>query len=60
MFNDDLPKPKTTEFPRNLDKMSVEELKSYIADLQAEIIRAEQDMHKKEASKNAASSFFKL
>lgn len=59
MFDDDLPKPKTAEFPRNLENMSVSELEGYIAELNAEITKVEADITKKKASAEAASSFFK-
>ena len=59
MFEETLPKKKTSEFPRNLDNMSVDELKDYIADLTGEISRVEADMKKKKASADAAASMFK-
>ena len=59
MFDDDLPKPKTAEFPRNMTEMSVSELEDYIADLRAEIAKAEADIAKKKASADAAASVFK-
>lgn len=42
-----------------LDDFSVAELKDYIADLQAEITRAESDIQRKEQSAAAADSVFK-
>ena len=60
MFDEDLPQKKAGgEFPRNLDNMSVHELDEYIAALKAEIARVEQDIQKKRASQEAASSVFK-
>ncbi|MCB9982220.1 MAG: DUF1192 domain-containing protein [Rhodospirillales bacterium] len=59
MFDDDLPKPKTAEFPRNLENMSVSELEDYITELKAEISKAEGDITKKKASAEAADSIFK-
>lgn len=59
MFDEDLPKPKTQGFPRNLDTMSVDELEGYIADLKAEIARVEDDIKRKKQSQEAAASFFK-
>lgn len=59
MFDDDLPKPKTSEFPRNFDGMSVSELEEYVGELKEEIIKAEADIAKKKASADAASSVFK-
>lgn len=59
MFDEELPIKKTTEFPRNLDGLSVDELQDYIEDLKGEITRVESDIAKKKASADAASSFFK-
>ncbi len=59
MFDDDLPKPKTHEFPRKLVDMSIEELQEYIAELNLEIERARTDIEKKQASRDAADSVFK-
>ena len=59
MFDEELPKQKTTEFPRNLEGLSIGELKEYIDDLKAEIQNAENDIIKKKASQDAADSIFK-
>lgn len=59
MFDEELPKPKTAEFPRNLDNMSVSELEDYITDLKDEIEKVEADIAKKKASQDAAASVFK-
>ena len=59
MFDDEKPKPKTTEFPRKLVDMSIAELRTYIEALRAEIARCETDIVKKQASKDAAASVFK-
>ena len=59
MFDEDLPKPKTSEFPRNLENMSIGELKEYIVELKEEISKAELDISKKQASQDAAASVFK-
>ena len=59
MFDDDLPKPKTKEFPRNLESLSIGELNEYIDELKAEIQKAEADIGKKKASQDAAANFFK-
>ena len=59
MFDDENEKPKTTEFPRDLENLSVEEVQDYISDMTAEITRAEADIKKKHASMNAADAFFK-
>jgi len=60
MFDEDLPKKKSSEFPRNLENLSVEELKAYIDDLRREIKHVEEDIKTKEKSQAAADSFFKL
>ncbi|HOO80978.1 MAG TPA: DUF1192 family protein [Alphaproteobacteria bacterium] len=59
MFDDDLPKPKVAEFPRNLENMSVSEREEYIEELEAEITKVETDISKKKASHEAAASIFK-
>lgn len=58
MFDEE-PKKKPTEFPRNLDGMSVSELDEYIVALQEEIKRVETDKNKKKASQDAAAAIFK-
>jgi uncharacterized small protein (DUF1192 family) len=60
MFDEDLPKQKTGEFPRNLETMSVSDLQDYISDLENEITRVKGDMSKKKASQDAAASVFKI
>ena len=56
---DDLdPRHKKTP-PKNLDPMSVEDLKEYIAALTAEIARVEAKIKAKQSHAAAASSFFK-
>jgi uncharacterized small protein (DUF1192 family) len=60
MFNDEDLDPLTKRRkPRVLDKMSIEELENYIADMKEEIIRVEADIAKKKAHKDAISSLFK-
>ena len=59
MFDDELPKPKTSEFPRNMTDMSVSELNDYIDELKEEIGKAEADIAKKKASEEVAASVFK-
>ena len=60
MFNDDLPKAKPEAlFPRDIENLSVAELKDYVVELEDEITRVETDIKKKQASKDAAASFFK-
>ena len=56
---DDKPrKPKGFE-PRVLDRLSIEELADYIAELRAEIARTEADIAKKQAVRHGAEAFFK-
>lgn len=59
MFDEELPKSKTAEFPRNLESMSISELDEYVQELEAEIKRAQEDAAKKKASQEAAASVFK-
>lgn len=59
MFDDDLPKAKSSEFPRTLEAMSISELEEYVQDLQGEIKRVEQNIVNKKASQEAAASVFK-
>ena len=56
---DDRPKPQTRLQPAVLDRWDVEELRDYIAALQAEIARAEAAIAAKEAQKRAADAFFR-
>ncbi len=56
---DDLEPLKKKSQPRNLDPMSVEELRDYIAVLKAEIGRVEEKIKAKQSHASAAASFFK-
>lgn len=56
---EDLEPRKKAVTPRNLDVMSVEELKSYIGELQAEIERAQAKISAKETHRLGAASLFK-
>lgn len=59
MFDDDLePRTKKPKL-RNLDNMSVEELKEYIEAMKAEIVRVEAEISKKQKHMDAAASLFK-
>lgn len=59
MFADDDLDPQTKRAKaRNLDTMSIPELKLYIEDMKAEISRVEADIAKKEKSKAAADALF--
>ncbi|MDH5723209.1 MAG: DUF1192 domain-containing protein [Alphaproteobacteria bacterium] len=60
MFDEDLPKKQNNEFPRNLDNLSIDDLKTYIDELKGEIKRVEDNIGAKEKSQAAADSFFKL
>ncbi len=60
MFSDDDLDPRTKKAkPRNLDNMSVEELRAYIEELKSEIVRVESEVAKKQKHMDAASSLFK-
>jgi len=60
MISDDDTDPKTKkQKPRSLDNMSVPELRGYIEQLKAEIVRVEAEAQKKEKHKAAADAFFK-
>jgi len=57
---DDEPRPKpvlTVGMP--LDTISVDELREMVADYQAEIVRVEAEIAKKQQQKSAAAGFFK-
>jgi uncharacterized small protein (DUF1192 family) len=56
---DDLEPLKKKSQPRNLDPMSVEELREYITVLKAEIVRVEEKIKAKQSHASAAASFFK-
>lgn len=56
---DDLEPLKKKSQPRNLDPMSVEELREYITILKAEIVRVEEKIKAKQSHASAAASFFK-
>jgi uncharacterized small protein (DUF1192 family) len=56
---DDLEPLKKKSQPRNLDPMSVEELREYITNLKAEIARVEDKIKAKQSHASAAASFFK-
>jgi uncharacterized small protein (DUF1192 family) len=42
-----------------LDTMGIEELREYIAELQAEITRVETDIERKQGHRSAADTFFR-
>ena len=60
MFDDeDRPLPKDQSFPRKLDALSIDGLKHYIDDLEAEITRVRAEISKKEQLNQDADKFFK-
>ena len=60
MDMDDLPKPKHEHvLGENLEAISVDELKLRVAALEQEIARIQAEISKKQASRDAASAFFK-
>lgn len=60
MFDDeDRPRPKDEGFPRKLDALSIDGLKDYVGELEAEISRVREEISKKEKLNLAADKFFK-
>ena len=59
MDTDDLDPIKKKPVKKDLTRMSVGDLKEYIADLQSEISRAEAAITAKEKARAGADSFFK-
>jgi uncharacterized small protein (DUF1192 family) len=59
MMEEDAPRRAPGFVPPVLDGWDVEELKNYIARLQAEIGRAEAAIAKKQAHRGAADAFFR-
>ena len=59
MDTDDLEPIKKKPQPKDLSRMSIGDLKEYIADLQAEIVRAEAAIANKDKARTGAASFFK-
>jgi uncharacterized small protein (DUF1192 family) len=53
------PRKPATAKPRDLDTMSVQELKDYIAGLEAEIARAQAKIQAKESHRSGAAGLFK-
>ena len=58
MFDEDGRKIEIQEFPRNLEGVSIEDLKKYVRDLKQEISRVEADIDKKAMHQDAASKLF--
>ncbi len=59
MDTDDLEPEKKKPKPKNLDEMSIEALGDYIADLEAEISRAQGMIAEKQEARKGAETFFK-
>ncbi|MBM3565844.1 MAG: DUF1192 domain-containing protein [Alphaproteobacteria bacterium] len=59
MDADDLEPRAKKPVPKNLEEMSVEALKAYIADLEAEIARARAVIAGKQSARQGAEAFFK-
>ncbi len=59
MDPDDLEPRKEPPKPKNLEVMSIEALREYIAELEAEIARVEQTIATKETAREGAETFFK-
>lgn len=57
--DDDLEPRRPTLGPRDLEIMSVEGLHEYIEELQAEIVRVQEVIGRKEAARQGAESFFR-
>lgn len=54
-----LPKPANRLEPLRLDKLAIDELTIYIAELRAEIARVEADITRKQSHRSAADAFFR-
>lgn len=59
MFDDELEPRKKQAQLKNLEPMSLDELKDYIIELRSEIERAQSEIERKTKTMEAASSFFK-
>ena len=59
MFEDEFTPRKKAPTLKNLDDMGIAELEEYIAELKAEILRAEKEIEKKKAVRDRAASIFK-
>jgi uncharacterized small protein (DUF1192 family) len=56
---EDLEPRKKQPEKRNLQRLSIEELRTYIEELKAEILRVEADIARKQSQFSVADSFFK-
>lgn len=59
MDSDDQEPRKKASTLKVLDPMSIEELRDYIAELEAEIVRAREAIKRKEVVRAGAEAFFK-
>lgn len=59
MDTDDLEPRPTITTPPNLDRMSVDELRDYVAELEAEIARVQAMIDAKQDHRSSAESVFK-
>ncbi|MEQ9449099.1 MAG: DUF1192 domain-containing protein [Rhodospirillaceae bacterium] len=59
MDTDDLEPIKKKSQPKDLSRMSIEDLKEYIVELKAEMVRAEQTIARKDKARQGAEAFFK-
>lgn len=58
MDTDEVDPPRVAAKPMDLSAMGVRELRDYIASLEAEIVRAEEMIAKKEAHKRGVEALF--
>ena len=59
MDTDELEPVRKKPVPKDLSRMSIGDLEDYIADLKAEVARAEEFIAKKGAARKGAEGFFK-
>ncbi len=59
LTEDEAPRPRAQLTRPVLDALGVAELEAYIADLRSEIVRAEQEITRKQGHRAAADSVFK-
>jgi uncharacterized small protein (DUF1192 family) len=59
MFDDENEPVKKTPQIKNLEPLSIDELQNYIQEMKSEIIRTEEEIKRKRAHLDAASSIFK-
>jgi len=59
MFEEEEIRPKRRELGADLSSLSVEDLRQYIADLEAEIVRVRQDIEVKEKHLSGAEALFR-